>query len=192
MTFLEKEIKSKNTRGYIEVICGSMFSGKTEKLLSRLNRAKYAKLETALFKSKIDTRYEEKDIVSHNKNKLPCIVIDNPQDIFKHISNKTMVIGIDEGQFFDKTLIDVCNKLANKGKIIIIAGLDMDSSGNPFGIMPKLLAIAEKIKKVHAICEYCGDKANYSYRKDNKGELIHLGHSNIYQALCRKCFYKKK
>lgn len=192
MTFLEKEIESKKNKGYIEVICGSMFSGKTEKLLARLNRAKYAKLETALFKSKIDTRYGVNNIVSHNKNKLPCIIINNPQDIFKHISNKTMVIGIDEGQFFDKTLIDVCNKLANSGKVIIVAGLDMDSSGNPFGIMPKLLAIAEKIKKVHAICESCGENANYSYRKDAKEEIIHLGHSNIYQALCRKCFYKNK
>ena len=174
----------------IEVVCGSMFSGKTEELLKRLSRAQLAKLNVVVFKPIIDSRYDKNNIVSHNKNKMNCIAIQNADEILSYIKNID-VIGIDEAQFFDVNLINVCNMIANKGKRVIIAGLDMDFLGAPFGIMPTLLAIAERITKLNAICFECGDLANYSFRKNKKKNLIEIGDTKEYQALCRLCFQKK-
>tara|TARA_B100001173_G_C15889909_1_gene505142 strand:- start:202 stop:744 length:543 start_codon:yes stop_codon:yes gene_type:complete len=174
-------------RGNIEVICGSMFSGKTEELLRRLKRAKLAKMKIAVFKPKIDLRYGNESVVSHDKNTIYAIPIEKAEDILEHV-NEVHIVAIDEAQFFDKKLIPICNKLANEGKRIIIAGLDMDFLGKPFGVIPQLLAIAEKITKVHAICVECGEDANHSFRKNNNKQLIKLGEKNEYKALCRRCF----
>lgn len=174
-------------KGSIEVICGSMFSGKTEELLRRLKRAEFAKMKTIVFKPKVDSRYNKKNVVSHNKNKIQSIPIEKAKDILEHI-DIAQIIAIDEAQFLNDDLVDVCTKLANKGKRIIIAGLDMDFLGQPFGVIPKLLAIAEKITKVQAICIDCGDNASYSFRKTNEKKLIKLGEQNEYKPLCRYCF----
>ena len=174
-------------KGTIEVICGSMFSGKTEELLRRLKRAKLAKMKIAVFKPKIDLRYGHESIVSHDKNTIKATPIEKAEDILEYVHG-VQIIAIDEAQFFDKKLISVCNKLANDGKRIIVAGLDMDFLGKPFGVIPQLLAIAEKITKVHAICVECGENANHSFRKTNDKELIKLGEKNEYKALCRSCF----
>ena len=161
--FLEPKISSFRTKGSIEVICGSMFSGKTEELLRRLNRLKIAKKKIAVFKPTIDYRYNNNKIVSHNKNSIDAIVIQKAEDIFNKITSEE-VVAIDEAQFFDISLTEVCAKLANSGKRVIVCGLDMDFLGNPFGVMPSILAIAEHVKKMHAICVECGDVANHSFR----------------------------
>ena len=177
-------------KGSIEVICGSMFSGKTEELLRRLKRATFAKIKIAVFKPKIDSRYDNKKVVSHDKNTILSIPVKKAEDIISHV-NKVQVVAIDEAQFFDEDLIKVCNTLANKGKRIIVAGLDMDFLGEPFGVMPQLLAIAEQITKVHAICVDCSAIANHSYRKTTDTTLVKLGEKEEYKALCRNCFLSK-
>ena len=164
-----------------------MFSGKTEELLRRLKRADFAKQKIAVFKPQVDDRYDNQKVVSHDSNKIVSTAVKKPSEILDLVA-KSEVVAIDEAQFFDDELVDVCNNLANKGKRVIIAGLDMDFLGNPFGVMPKLLAIAEHITKVHAICIDCGGIANHSFRLTKNQELVQLGQKNEYKPLCRKCF----
>ena len=189
--FLESQIEHPMQKGSIEVICGSMFSGKTEELLRRLKRAKYAKLNIKIFKPKMDTRYDKEKVVSHDDNFIDSITVDCSNDIIKLCKNAD-VVAIDEAQFFDDELYIVCNKLATKGIRLIVAGLDMDFLGNPFGPIPNLLAIAEHITKVHAICIDCGAIANHSYRKSKEVQLVKLGEQQEYKPLCRKCFNSQK
>jgi len=185
--FLESPTDHPMQKGSIEVICGSMFSGKTEELLRRLKRAKYAKLNIKIFKPKVDTRYDKEKVVSHDENFIESIVVESSNEILSCIE-KAEVVAIDEAQFFDENLFIVCNQIANNGIRVIVAGLDMDFLGNPFSPMPQLLAIAEHITKVHAICLNCGSIANHSFRKTNDSELVKLGEGNEYKPLCRKCF----
>lgn len=173
--------------GSIEVICGSMFSGKTEELIRRLKRAQIAKLQVEIFKPKTDTRYDEIAVVSHDQNAIPSTPVEHSSNILLLGSN-TQVVGIDEAQFFDENLANVCNQLANKGIRVIIAGLDMDFLGNPFGPMPSLLAIAENVTKVHAICMQCGNPAVYSYRTAANQSKVLLGEKESYEPCCRSCF----
>lgn len=180
--------KTRNPNGgRIEVVCGSMFSGKTEELLRRLKRAQIAKLEVQIFKPKTDTRYHETNVVSHNSNSAQAISVENASAILLYGSN-AQVIGIDEAQFFDPELVYVCETLAEQGKRVIVAGLDMDYLGKPFGPMPQLMAIAEYVTKVHAICMVCGDLATHSFRKANDNQLVMLGEKDTYEARCRHCF----
>ena len=177
--------------GWIEIICGSMFSGKTEELIRRLTRAKIARQCVQIFKPAIDTRYNDKKVVSHNQNEIDSITVEKANDILEMLIGKEcQVIGIDEAQFFDKELVAVCQILANQGKRIILAGLDMDFEGKPFGIMPQLLAVSEYITKVHAICMCCGKVAAYSFRLTTSKQKILLGEKTEYEARCRKCFVK--
>ena len=189
--FLESPTDHPIQKGSIEVICGSMFSGKTEELLRRLKRARYAKLNIKIFKPKIDSRYDKEKVVSHDENFIDSIAVDCANDILKLCDNED-VVAIDEAQFFDDELYIVCNKLAIKGIRLIVAGLDMDFLGNPFGPIPNLLAIAEHITKVHAICIDCGAIANHSYRKSKEVQLVKLGEQQEYKPLCRKCFNSQK
>lgn len=175
--------------GWIEVVCGSMFSGKTEELLRRLNRAFIARQSVEIFKPAIDTRYHDENVVSHNANSIRSTPVQFANDILL-LAGDCDVVGIDEAQFFDEQLPEVCQSLANSGKRIIIAGLDMDFSGKPFGPMPALMAIAEYVTKVHAICIKCGDIANYSYRKSADQKKVMLGENDTYEARCRRCFIK--
>jgi thymidine kinase len=175
--------------GWIEVICGCMFSGKTEELIRRLNRAKIANLPIKVFKPKLDNRYHHKDIVSHNANSFQAISIDKSIEILSLVEDAT-VVGIDETQFFDNEIVEVCNSLANKGIRVIIAGLDMDYKGKPFGPMPYLLAVAEYVTKLHAICSVSGDTASFSYRKQGENTTILLGEKDKYEARSRKYFYE--
>jgi len=188
--FLEKNQTENIRRGWIEVICGSMFSGKTEELLRRLKRAKIAKQKIEIFKPHIDVRYSESEVVSHDENAIPSTPVETALNILLYINDDVDVVGIDEAQFFDDTLIEVCNQLANRGIRVIVAGLDMDYLGNPFGPMPKLMAIAEYITKVHAICMRCGSLAHYSHRKIQSDKLVVLGETNEYEPLCRECYNK--
>lgn len=174
--------------GWIEVVCGSMFSGKTEELIRRLNRAKIAKQKVEIFKPAIDVRYHEVDIVSHNQTVIRSTPVHSSEEILL-LTSDCEVVGIDEAQFFDAGIVEVVNKLAENGKRIIIVGLDMDSRGIPFGPMPALMSIAEYVTKVHAICVVCGDIANYSYRKVPNEQQVMLGESDSYEARCRKCFH---
>lgn len=187
--FIEpKRVKGRDQKtGWIEVISGSMFSGKTEELIRRMNRAKIAKLSVEIFKPSVDTRYHEEDVVSHNANSIRSTPVNAAAEILLYTGN-CEVVGIDEAQFFDDGIIEVCNKLAVLGKRVIIAGLDMDSAGNPFGSMPGLMCIAEYVTKVHAICVVCGDIANYSYRKVSDSKQVMLGELDIYEARCRRCY----
>ena len=189
--FFEPKIYSNASSGSVEVICGSMFSGKTQELIRRLKRLKVAKKKFIVFKPAIDIRYKKNKIVSHNKDSINATVVNNITEIQNLISDEE-VIAIDEAQFFDETLISLCNDLANNGKRIIICGLDMDYLGIPFGIMPSLMAISDSITKLHAICSDCGDTANYSYRKSIDQDRIVIGEKDEYKALCRVCFYNKK
>ena len=185
--FLESQIDHPMQKGSIEVICGSMFSGKTEELLRRLKRAEFAKLKIAVFKPQIDVRYDNEKVVSHDSNTIISTPVNSPSEILTLV-NDAKVVAIDEAQFFNDDLIAVCNTLANQGKRVIIAGLDMDFLGKPFGVMPQLLAIAEHITKVHAICIDCGEIANHSFRLTKNQELVQLGQQNEYKPLCRQCF----
>lgn len=185
--FLESKIDPSNQKGSIEVICGSMFSGKTEELLRRLKRAEFAKLKISVFKPQVDVRYDTQKVVSHDSNTIISTPVKFPSEILP-LAYNSQVIAIDEAQFFNDDLISVCNSLANQGKRIIVAGLDMDFSGKPFGVIPQLLAIAENVTKVHAICTDCGDIANHSFRLTKNQELVQLGKKNEYTPLCRKCF----
>ena len=188
--FLESQINYPMQNGSIEVICGSMFSGKTEELLRRLKRAEFSKLNIAVFKPQVDKRYDYQKVVSHDDNAIKAISIESAKDILK-LTNEVQVVAIDEAQFFDSELVAVCTELANSGTRVIIAGLDMDFLGNPFGIMPELLAIAEHITKVHAICIDCCAIANHSFRKTNDTNLIKIGEKEEYKPLCRDCFSRK-
>ena len=187
---LESQINHLTQKGSIEVICGSMFSGKTEELLRRLKRAQFAKLDIAVFKPKIDKRYDIQKVVSHDENTIKAIPVDCAKNILPLV-NQAQVVAIDEAQFFEADLVTVCNELANAGVRVIIAGLDMDFLGKPFGVMPQILAIAEHITKVHAICVDCSAIANHSYRKTTDTTLVKLGEKEEYKALCRNCFSSK-
>ncbi len=185
--FLEPHFKGQRS-GWIEVICGSMFSGKTEELIRRLKRAKIANQKVEIFKPKIDTRYDEAKVVSHDANSILSIPIDHSNKLLE-LTEGVNVIGIDEAQFFDMDLPSVCQKLALRGNRVIIAGLDMDYKGNPFGPMPNLLAVAEYITKVHAICQHCGNLATHSYRISEEGGTVVLGEQDRYEARCRTCYH---
>ena len=187
--FLERSMIQADGIGWIEVICGSMFSGKTEELLRRVKRAKIAKQKIKIFKPKKDVRYDKKKVISHDQNSIKSKPVSNPGKIIK-LSEKFEVIGIDEAQFFDDSLVDVCNELANLGKRVIVSGLDMDYKGKPFGPMPNLLAIAEYVTKVHAVCSKSGKMASYTHRIVDSDDLILLGDTKKYQALSRKEFIK--
>ncbi len=187
ITEFEKIPQGTRGTGWIEVIAGSMFSGKTEELIRRIRRAQIAKLKVAVFKPRIDTRYSVDKIVSHSDMSIPSIVVDNAKQILE-LARDAQVVGIDEAQFFDMDLVDVCEQLANEGKRVIVAGLDQDYRGKPFEPMPQLLAIAEYITKTHAICVVCGNPANKTQRKIKAGERIVVGASDIYEARCRRCF----
>lgn len=175
--------------GSVEVICGSMFSGKTEELIRRLRRAQFAGLKIAIFKPKVDVRYSEDNVVSHDLKSVPSTAISNPTEMFL-MDSDVRVVGIDEAQFFDDTLIKVVQTLANRGVRVIVAGLDTDYLGQPFGPMPALMAIAEEVQKVHAICVKCGNLANHSHRLTKDQNLVVLGEKDVYEPLCRDCFNK--
>jgi len=187
--FLERSINQADGIGWIEVICGSMFSGKTEELIRRVKRAKLAKQKIKIFKPKKDLRYDKKKVISHDKNSIKSKPVSKPSKIL-NLSENFEVIGIDEAQFFDDSIVEVCNELANSGKRVIVAGLDMDYKGNPFGPMPNLMAIAEYVTKVHAVCSKSGKMASYTNRIVANEELILLGDTKKYQALSRKEFIK--
>jgi thymidine kinase len=187
MLFSEDKIQETNRRGRIEVICGSMFSGKTEELIRRLKRAKFAKQRVEIFKPAIDTRYSEVDVVSHEGHSIASTPIDSSASILL-FSSEIDVVGIDEAQFFDAGLVDVCNELANNGVRVIVAGLDMDFRGVPFGPMPALCAIADEVSKVHAICVKCGQLASYSHRMVKNDKQVMLGEMTEYEPLCRSCY----
>lgn len=188
--FIEPHLSGER-RGWIEVICGSMFSGKTEELIRRLKRARIANLKVEIFKPAIDVRYDEQKIVSHDENAIISTPIDNSQTILLMASGVD-VVGIDEAQFFDDQLPDVCEQLALRGTRVIIAGLDMDYLAKPFGQMPFLLAKADYITKLHAICVQCGHIANYSYRKSSNEAQVMLGEKDHYEPRCRYCYQKKE
>lgn len=185
--FLENTINLSHRRGWIEVICGSMFSGKTEELIRRLNRARIAKQKVEIFKPRVDTRYDEISVVSHDANSIVSTPVETASQILLY-AEEVDVVGIDEAQFFDSDLMAVCNFLANKGVRVIVAGLDMDFQGNPFGPIPSLMATAEYVTKVHAICMRCGNLAQYSHRTTADQNLVVLGEMDSYEPLCRKCF----
>jgi thymidine kinase len=187
--FIEPNISGER-RGWIEVICGSMFSGKTEELIRRLKRAKIANLKVEIFKPAIDVRYDETAVVSHDANSIHSTPIDNSQTILL-MANDVDIVGIDEAQFFDDEIINVCETLALKGVRVIVAGLDMDYMGRPFGQMPRLLAVADFITKLHAICMNCGHVANISHRKSSQEGQVLLGEKDIYEPLCRKCYNER-
>jgi thymidine kinase len=185
--FLEKDLSGKPQKGWIEVICGSMFSGKTEELIRRLNRAKIARQRVEIFKPSIDIRYSEAEVVSHNENAIRSTPVDTASNILL-LTGDVDVIGIDEAQFFDLAIVEVCQKLADMGIRVIVAGLDMDFKGKPFGPMPQLMATAEYVTKVHAICMRCGGLATFSHRLTQEEKLVVLGEKNGYEPLCRECF----
>ncbi|MAV63970.1 MAG: thymidine kinase [Candidatus Marinimicrobia bacterium] len=173
--------------GWIELICGPMFSGKTEELIRRLVRAQFAKQEVAIFKPKTDNRYSEDYIVSHNKRKIKSIIVESSEEIYK-FKNKADVFGIDEAQFFDTNVIDVCNQLAKSGKRVVIAGLDKDYAAKSFGPIQQLMVDAEYVTKVNAICMSCGDPASFTQRISTEKDLVVVGETDKYEARCRKCF----
>ena len=177
-------------KGRIEVICGSMFSGKTEELIRRIKKVELANEKYIIFRPKIDSRNPENKIISHAKNEISASIVSSPKEILD-LSVNYPVIGIDEAQFFDLSIVDVCNLLANKGHRLIIAGLDMDYEGNPFGPMPNLMACAEDVMKVHAVCMETGNPAGYSYRKNSSDDLVLIGEKKEYKPLSREAFVKK-
>ncbi|GAF02558.1 thymidine kinase [Saccharicrinis fermentans] len=185
--FLENKIKSAGKHGWIEVVAGSMFSGKTEELLRRLRRAKIAHQKVEIFKPHIDVRYSDEEVVSHDDNSIMSTPVETSGNILLLCGNVD-VVGIDEAQFFDQGLVQVCSQLADQGIRVIVAGLDMDFKGKPFGPMPHLLAIAEYVTKVHAICMRCGDLAQFSHRLVDEEKLVMLGEKVEYEPLCRTCY----
>lgn len=192
--FIEPQVtkhESEGKTGWIEVICGCMFSGKTEELIRRLNRALIAKQHVEIFKPGIDKRYHESDIVSHSERAIRSTPVEFAGDILL-LAGNCDVVGVDEAQFFDAAIVDVCNTLANAGKRVIVAGLDMDFEGKPFGPMPNLLAIAEYVTKVHAICVQTGGLASYSYRLSDNPNKVLLGEKDAYEARSRKAFFEDK
>lgn len=187
--FLENTAGSSGGQGWVEVITGSMFSGKTEELIRRLKRARIAKQKVEIFKPRIEVRYSVEEVVSHDENVIHSTPVDSSANI-RLLASGVEVVGIDEAQFFDDGLIDVCNQLADNGIRVIVAGLDMDYKGIPFGPMPGLMAIAEYVTKVHAICVRCGNLASYTHRLSEDDKLIVLGETDIYEPLCRICYAK--
>lgn len=187
--FLENTVNHKEQFGWIEVISGSMFSGKTEELIRRLKRAQIAKQKVEIFKPQVDTRYNEEMVVSHDANEIRSTPVPAAANI-RLLADDCDVVGIDEAQFFDDEIVTVCNDLANKGIRVVVAGLDMDFKGNPFGPMPALMATAEYVTKVHAVCTRTGNLANYSFRKSNNDKLVLLGETDAYEPLSRAAFYK--
>jgi len=190
MMLLEKN-RQINRLGWIEVICGSMFSGKTEELIRRLKRARIARQRVEIFKPMVDTRYHTEAVVSHDENRILSTPVESASAILL-LTNEVEVVGIDEAQFFDDELVPVCNTLANQGIRVIVAGLDLDYLGVPFGPMPALMATAEYVDKVHAVCIRCGDLAHYSHRIVPGDARIRLGETEAYEPLCRKCFLELK
>ncbi|RLD92747.1 MAG: thymidine kinase [Bacteroidetes bacterium] len=189
--FLENTTGRSSGQGWIEVITGSMFSGKTEELIRRLKRAKIAKQQVEIFKPRIEVRYSVEEVVSHDENAIHSTPVDSSANILL-LASGVEVVGIDEAQFFDDGLLDVCNQLADSGIRVIIAGLDMDYKGVPFGPIPGLMSIAEYVTKVHAICVRCGNLANYTHRLSEDDKLIVLGETDIYEPLCRICYANDK
>lgn len=185
--FLENTINHAKQSGWMEVICGSMFSGKTEELIRRLRRAEMAGQKVEIFKPKIDTRYDEEEVVSHNHNKIRSTPVESSNEILL-LGSTCDVVGIDEAQFFDNGIVEVANQLANNGIRVVIAGLDMDFLGRPFGPMPFLMATAEYVTKVHAICKTTGNLANYSMRTSSSQDLVQLGETDSYEAVSRRIF----
>ena len=185
--FIERNINSPKKTGVVEVIAGSMFSGKTEELIRRLKRARIARQKVEIFKPAIDIRYSLTEVVSHDENSIQSTPVENSANILL-LSGNVDVIGIDEAQFFDKGLVEVVVKLANLGIRVIVAGLDMDFKGEPFGPIPELMAIADHVDKVHAICVKCGNIAQFSHRLSNMEQIVLLGEKNVYEPLCRSCF----
>ena len=189
--FIENLKKTEPRRGHIEVICGCMFSGKTEELIRRLKRAKIARQKVEIFKPKVDVRYDDVNVVSHDANSIHSTPVDSAEQILL-FANEVEVVGIDEAQFFDEGLASVCVQLANKGVRVVVAGLDMDYLANPFGPIPHLMSIAEYVTKVHAICIQCGNLANFSHRTVSNPSRILLGEQESYVPLCRTCFNVEK
>ena len=181
--------ESAKRNGCIEVVCGSMFSGKTEELIRRLRRAQFANQKIAIFKPTVDNRYSDVEVVSHDFHKITSTPIMDAADML-NIGPEIQVVGVDEAQFFGPNLVEVCQTLANRGVRVIIAGLDTDYLGKPFGPMPALMAIAEDVQKVHAICVKCGNLANHSHRLSKSKDLVVLGEKDIYEPLCRECYNK--
>ena len=189
--FLENAVNGTEQFGWIEVICGSMFSGKTEELIRRLRRAQFAKQKIEIFKPAVDLRYDSELVTSHDQNQIPSTPVPAAANI-PILADGCDVVGIDEAQFFDNEIVQVCNNLANSGVRVIVAGLDMDYQGNPFGPMPALMATAEYVTKVHAICTRTGNLAHYSFRTSSDQNLVHLGEKESYEPLSRAAFYKAK
>jgi thymidine kinase len=189
--FLEKSGKPNDRRGWIEVVVGSMFSGKTEELIRRLRRASIAMQKVEIFKPMVDTRYSDSDVVSHNSTSIRSTPVENSSNILL-LANDVDVVGIDEAQFFDEGLVEVCNKLADSGVRVVVAGLDMDFQGKPFGPIPNLLSVAEYVTKVHAICVRCGHLAQNSHRLSNNDKKVMLGERQEYEPLCRECYNEAK
>lgn len=189
MEFLENSVDNAGKRGSVEVIAGSMFSGKTEELIRRLRRAKFAGLRVEIFKPSVDVRYSDTNVVSHDEKSILSTPVDSAASILL-LASGVEVVGIDEAQFFDDSLLDVCTRLADAGTRVIVAGLDMDFQGRPFGPIPALMAIAEYVSKVHAICVRCGNLAHYSHRKTSDSKVVVLGEKDIYEPLCRSCYIK--
>lgn len=183
----EISLNQPNRLGWIEVVCGSMFSGKTEELIRRLKRAKIANQRVKIFKSAVDTRYDSRKVVSHDHNNMESTPVNTAAAILELIGDAE-VVGIDEAQFFDNEIVEVCNQLARQGVRVIVAGLDIDYLGQPFGAMPSLLAVAEYVTKVHAICMKCGQPAYVSHRTINNEQLVMLGEKDVYEPLCRSCY----
>ena len=180
-------LENVSRKGWIEVICGSMFSGKTEELIRRLKRAKFANLKVEIFKPCVDTRYSDEEVVSHDANAIRSTPVESPRNILL-LAADVDVVGIDEAQFFDESIVEVCRTLADNGVRVIVAGLDMDYMGKPFGPMPALMAMAEYVDTVHAICVRCGNLANHSHRLTTDDKLVMLGEKDTYEPLCRHCF----
>jgi thymidine kinase len=187
--FLENTVNHQEQFGWIEVICGSMFSGKTEELIRRLKRAQFAKQRVEIFKPAVDIRYDEENVVSHDSNEIRSTPVESSQQI-KLLTSEVDVVGIDEAQFFDAEIVNVCNELANKGIRVIVAGLDMDFMGKPFGPMPALMATAEYVTKVHAVCTRTGNLAHYSYRNTASEDLVVLGETDVYEPLSRAAYFR--
>ena len=187
--FLENTVNHTEQFGWIEVICGSMFSGKTEELIRRLKRAQFAKQRIEIFKPAVDVRYDDEEVVSHNDSRIRSTPVPASANI-RLLANNVDVVGIDEAQFFDDEIVAVCNDLANRGIRVIVAGLDMDFKGKPFGPMPALMATAEYVTKVHAVCTRTGNLAHYSFRKSSKDDLVLLGETQEYEPLSRAAYYK--
>lgn len=189
--FVERDVSHRKNGGIIEVIAGSMFSGKTEELIRRLRRAQYARQQVEIFKPVIDTRYSVEEVVSHDENSIQSTPVENSANILL-LAGNVDVVGIDEAQFFDKGLVEVCQKLSDLGTRVIIAGLDMDFQGRPFGPMPELMAVADYVSKVHAICMRCGSIAQFSHRLVSNDKQVLLGEKSEYEPLCRVCYNKAK